>query len=461
MGEELVPGRFAGGATVPYDEDVLFAKINAILSEGAYATVADMDLYVDPAGNDVTGTGLVGAPYATVTRALQDVPETVNHYVHIHVAAGIYAETPSVTNKKCGSEGVISIDGSAAVIDTAAGPYTIDAGGWSVVSLYSTADITVVGGGLVPNALQNKFVQYLTGVATGLIVPIISNTATVIRVTTYGTEPAPGDTFKIVEPGVEFQIVDDLKFSKVGLSDSSSISNVWLCCLKITNGAKSFYLDATSLSAPGSIITTNNLFQYSGLLSGAGTNVLDISKIMDAPTLVSAYDGGCIIHADIAATNSGSIAITAVGDYVDLINTSMMYCAVYNVTGDHCIYGTGGYNYILNTYIESRATGYPLQIDTGTITLTSVFVEAGKVGLLAGPGTYVKMYDCAGAAANIVDAGVEVNQGATIYHNNTTLVSVGSVEIKWTSGAADAAWPASHAVVTDAVDAKVVGVPAP
>jgi len=65
------------------------SKLNAIsvaLFNGC--TTGDFDLYIDPAGSDVTGTGLIGAPYATPARAKLDIPRRVEHTVHLHVPAG-------------------------------------------------------------------------------------------------------------------------------------------------------------------------------------------------------------------------------------------------------------------------------------------------------------------------------------------------------------------------------------
>lgn len=48
-----------------------------------------------PEGNDTTGTGGAGAPYATINKALQSVAA---NDTTIKIKPGVYAETPNLSN---------------------------------------------------------------------------------------------------------------------------------------------------------------------------------------------------------------------------------------------------------------------------------------------------------------------------------------------------------------------------
>ncbi len=144
----------------------LFPKEASLLG----ATVVPMDIYVDhAAGNDSTGDGTALAPYKTIPRAYEDVPYRLRHYVHLHLAAGAYAAWPETVDNVYEPGGSLSFDGSSAMVDVAAGPYTIDVGGVLGLPNTYTARLTVAGGGLVASAWVGKVIEFLTGGIAGAI----------------------------------------------------------------------------------------------------------------------------------------------------------------------------------------------------------------------------------------------------------------------------------------------------
>jgi hypothetical protein len=68
------------------------SSVPAVTVQGIAATTQAITLYVATTGSDTTGTGAVGAPYATLTKALSTLPKVINHMVVINVAAGTYSE---------------------------------------------------------------------------------------------------------------------------------------------------------------------------------------------------------------------------------------------------------------------------------------------------------------------------------------------------------------------------------
>lgn len=73
---------------------------------------ANVTTYVATTGNDTTGDGTSGNPYATVTKALSTLPRSIGFVQTIDVADGTYAETISLTGFTCTGAGKILITGN-------------------------------------------------------------------------------------------------------------------------------------------------------------------------------------------------------------------------------------------------------------------------------------------------------------------------------------------------------------
>jgi len=56
-----------------------------------FTVCASKTIYVTTTGNDSTGTGAVGAPYLTISRALQDIPYYLQSDVTINIGAGTFS----------------------------------------------------------------------------------------------------------------------------------------------------------------------------------------------------------------------------------------------------------------------------------------------------------------------------------------------------------------------------------
>jgi hypothetical protein len=83
-------------------------------------TVADIDYYVNPStGNDTTGDGSIGTPFATIVHALSLIPKVINHYVAIHLRTGDYTAESIISVSGFSGSGTLDIygeDDSATVI---------------------------------------------------------------------------------------------------------------------------------------------------------------------------------------------------------------------------------------------------------------------------------------------------------------------------------------------------------
>ena len=88
--DRLATARRIGSASFDGSADITLAQMGVI-------TQSNMTLHVSPTGNDNTGKGTQGAPYKTIARAIQDVPQIVNHTITISLAPGNYgSETISL-----------------------------------------------------------------------------------------------------------------------------------------------------------------------------------------------------------------------------------------------------------------------------------------------------------------------------------------------------------------------------
>lgn len=103
-------------------------------------STAARTIYVDAtSGNDSTGTGTSGAPYKTINRALQDVPDVMEHSYTIQLAAGVYREFVNI--KKLGN---LSGDTAGAANTLTIQGNTSDPNSYRITGSDASADTTAV-----------------------------------------------------------------------------------------------------------------------------------------------------------------------------------------------------------------------------------------------------------------------------------------------------------------------------
>lgn len=95
-------------ADQPIEEGTPINK--ALFDQKAYTLTEDVILYVSTAGNDVTGDGTSGAPFATIQKAIDSLPKWLDgHMASIDIKAGTYNERVVVD----GFQGGILVIGDA------------------------------------------------------------------------------------------------------------------------------------------------------------------------------------------------------------------------------------------------------------------------------------------------------------------------------------------------------------
>jgi len=118
-------------------------------------TTADMDIYVATTGNDETGDGSSGNPYATIQHAIDTLPDLIAHSVTIHVADGTYNEQVNISNKVGVTRSAsLTLEGNT----TTPANVVIDGGGTRDYCIYSSSVVCnfTIRGFQVQNAQTNN-----------------------------------------------------------------------------------------------------------------------------------------------------------------------------------------------------------------------------------------------------------------------------------------------------------------
>jgi len=427
------------------------------------ATVAAMDIYVATTGDDETGDGLVGNPYLTITRAYQDVPYTLRHLVHIHVAAGAYTDWPQGINNHYEVGGRLSFDGTAAMADVSAGPHTIAAGALVALTGSLTFDIPVVGGGLAVGAWDGLFMEMLDGAQSGSLYAIVENDATDIRIQGFYAMPSAGDTFKIIEPGAVVTLpAVDATIRSDG-DDKQNSKDLNIVGMKLV-ASDSIKVDARFLRVACSIIDCASItFTNCDLVSsfaGADTSVLDVPAYVagSIPAIMTDAVGGKYIFFQ------GMCSVVGVAFLRSLDMSSGSLDLIMSSIKNLVDYGIDAYRGILSiatTYIEAKSTHGALRLtDCGNFHIDGLYIQAGIAGIHVVRMSNGTISALTGVDANVTN-GLLLANGSRLSINAAACVLVGATgagtAVRWNSGAADSAYPAANLEVNDALGAQVVG----
>lgn len=444
--------------------DKLFSR--DILAAADSVTTTDMDIYVNAAtGSDVTGNGTAALPYATITKAFEDVPYFIKHVVHIHVAAGTYTAFPELIEHRMGEGGALSLDGTAALVDVDAGPFTTDAGGAVVLTDTYIADNPVVGGGLTPSAWAGKLLLGLSGGIDGVIGGIIDNDATDVRINMGYCLPAAGETFKIVEPGVEVQVPGGQRVRiKV---DSDAQFPMAIAGIKMTSSDQ-VDINAGYILTAASDLNLDALTLYNTVLYGGyyGT-AIPAASILDLPGIVGSWGGGGVMSrpgTGLCTLYDSNLAQLVAIRPVDVGGgvASIDAMAIVSV-GDYGIdaYSRVTYLRAWGTYVKAKSTKGALQVSIcRNLDIVGFFVQEALAGIHVTEGAGGFVASLHGVDANVGN-GMLVGNGSSVVVEASSCDLAGASgaghEVKWESGAADSAYPAANNVITDALGAQVVG----
>ena len=169
-----------------------------IWSDPGTGTLA-ADLYVDnTTGSDTTGDGSAGNPWASLTKAILEIPILADNARKIHLAASATAYAfPSRTLwafNLCTVSGELLNDGQGTLTSTA-GTSGSEAAGTSV---------EVSGSAWTPDEHVGRLILWSSGVLSGKYGVVYANSADVLEVTNQNTTyaaPTSGDQFELLEHG--------------------------------------------------------------------------------------------------------------------------------------------------------------------------------------------------------------------------------------------------------------------
>lgn len=207
---------------------ITWAPVGASTGGVREPTTENMDVYLSPTGDDDTGDGSSGAPYATFTRAWADVKDLrILHRARLIPAAGVYNAFPDQLLLEIGPGGSAVMDASGEAYPVVAGPFTADTvddvGPLDPFSGAMAYDITVdPDPSWAVDLHYGKFLYFHDGDSANMAYPIRKSTNYALRTfnSVYGF--APGDSFSIVSSPVVINVNHQVTIMNVGPSDTST-----------------------------------------------------------------------------------------------------------------------------------------------------------------------------------------------------------------------------------------------
>jgi hypothetical protein len=419
------------------------------------STTSNMEIYVSPSGSDEIGDGSEGSPYATLNKAHSVIPHEIapDHIVHIHLAAGTY-DQPDIINFDV--QGYLHYDGSAAMADYDAGPYTIASGGFSIVVAYFVGEIIVSGGGLTPNDFQGKFIQFLTGSRAGMITGILSNTATMIRIANWGlATPTDGDTFKIVEPGAEIAIS-----SSLDVYGGRTLSPYGFFGIKFTGGdSKTFRVGGNkpTVRHMGSIFDVKVHGQGGQLLGYA--NGIPAGSV-DATGWLVDWEGCGIVTQKITAERFLLYYTSIIGaPSVYAVAKESLYmegCHVVDPVNNEGIYVGSASKFAMGgMYFDCAGKRCITSDDAACLSISVTYVEAALIAFSIGPANQVTFGNVDGNSSNVTYV-MNIYAGSAVTRETSMGLTGTTADVRFNTNAATHSYPASGNWVTDSVGAFLV-----
>jgi hypothetical protein len=279
-----------------------------------------------------------------------------------------------------------------------------------------------------------------------------------------------GNTFKVVEPGVTITIpaVQSVKFTGTATAYSEfGLLGVHM----IADSTVQIHFEKLVTSLAATIIECDYIsFEHGSRMDNVCWYVSPLTHYMDDPDLVNAWCGGAIIKRCAGGTSyvrardgseisfitllrcldtdRGSARI-AVGSIDDAANYGLD------------IYGDATTIYVHGTYVKAQSTKYGIRQSIGAVDVIEMFVERAAAAVRIGMGTSGTLIETLkGTDANVTNA-LLVGQGANVAVDASGCTLVGATgagdAVKWSSGAANSAYPAANLHVTDTHGAQVVG----
>lgn len=191
---------------------------------GLSRTTADMVIWVSTTGHDNFGEGTQSKPYATITRAFEDIPTEIRHSVAIRIAAGTYTDFPDeITKFYSGPNGQLILEGYGDD-SLVAGPFDVDT--FTEDTNITHSKITVTGASWSEDQFYGKWLRVISGTAAGYVIPIYKNTAdTITTARFYSSSVGVPTVFSVVDPPVTLVLSNTISFSSLGSASIGALAS--------------------------------------------------------------------------------------------------------------------------------------------------------------------------------------------------------------------------------------------
>ena len=434
------------------------------------ATVANMTIYVDPAGNDTTGDGSIGLPYLTITKAYSVVPKLVNHWVHIIIGAGTYTAFPSEVHNDFGPAGQLTFDGGEPTAYS--GPHTITTKTAYGDTIDVMLDLTVSGESWTPNEFKGKFLKITAGVWVESMHVVISNTADTVRIASPLYAISNGETFNIVQPPVTVNITPGETVSVKGFHSAMDLTpRIGIGSIAFASAASYFIARETVAVFPlctFALGAANGRFRIresnispdnnagGGWISAANAFVNVMSQYPGyVPFIVTCGGVASLARCEVRGSKArglyvfGGMFFPPEGGASDVA-----YCCARQV------YAQNDFSTSFLTILDDN-TGNGVEVDQcRSATISGVHLEAGTNGIVVGPRCNVEVYRGSSTSANLSGHGIQVAaMGSYIARLQTADFTGVTGDIQFTFGGnSTVAWPASGGVAADSFGALVARV---
>lgn len=440
------------------------------------STSENMDIYVDGAtGNDITGKGTAALPYATITRAYEDVPARIDHRVRILISnsGGDFPRDVSPHfGEESGTLAFIGVGTEEEIVSTMT--LTDDA----ALGEYGGHSYTVAGSTWTPEEFTGAWLLPTNGAASGHAVPILNNDADTLYCPYRSTVPATGDDVKIVRPSVACG-VQSTTFRAQGSKGRTAawdMSRIGLMNLRLEHGSAG----SSVFHAGGQIVASFvqhvvddgacEPIALSGEVSVNRWGFLDSTAAVEAGTGVDNIQGmapGVSARRVTAGSSTDGVfsvyprGAAATGYYITSLDWFVTYGSfngAYNGWGRVGVSINAGYVGQVDL-IDGMGMHDGLETYSNAIAaLWNTHIRNATVGIETGNGRLL-LQDVS-CDSTVCDYGIDVGANGQVKVSGTTKAGLtGTVnDIIFTAPNPDvaAAWPAAGAQATDGMGASVV-----
>lgn len=472
-----------------HDPEILFYLQALQVMGGLQQSVADVNLYVSPTGDDETGTGLPDHPFQTITEAIARLPMIIDHQIRILVQPSAVGTPTTYTDDKVNIFPQIR-DGFLTILGVGE-PDVLDSGNTLTASavMGSNAGNRFQCGASAwgPESWRAKWMLVVDGAAAKQAIPMQNNDITQIWTRYHAAAPAIGDEVEIVEPSITWKMnsisikpnvtnngqsglygsrfvlhnmtldLTDSDYNNPVVTIDSDLGCIWTDFVQILTKDNTFgpvKISDSNINCPSSLPIDNNFATLS-----------TISNVIDNTAAITGIDTvGATVRRITSPLPGGDLAIidalrSDIYNWTISANAQFHDCRLFGMAINSA--QNAGYGFINTDTVFLNGTGSPsvflLISGKGVLNATHVLVSTGTA--------YNLLCSCAQIndtvtvdPAGVPGFGLSLLGNASAYTDGNqanTIGSSGSVVFEAPNPNIAVAWPAAGATQTDALGSYV------